>query len=77
MLVQASSTGDTSLLPLQPVLAGAVGVCGVLTVGLACSTARAWHRSDGPPGQRHAHSGLTLAGTAFVGQMPCWNVLAF
>jgi CubicO group peptidase (beta-lactamase class C family) len=76
MAAQAVTTGDTPLLPLQPLLAGAVGVCGLLTLGLGYSTAQAWMRGEETPPRRVGYTGLTLAGAAFVAQMAYFNVLS-
>jgi hypothetical protein len=75
MVVQANTAGHTPLLPLQPALAGATGLCGLLVLGLGYSTTRAWLERDGRLAERVLYSGLTLAGAAFLWQMAYWNVL--
>jgi CubicO group peptidase (beta-lactamase class C family) len=75
MAAQAITTGDTPLLSLQPMLVGAVGACGVLTLALGHSITGAWIRGEETPPRRVAYTGLTLAGAAFIAQMAYWNVL--
>jgi CubicO group peptidase (beta-lactamase class C family) len=77
MLVQANTAGDTALLPLQPALAGAVGVCGVLALGLGYATVKAWRAGEGPLAERVGHSAVAVAGIALLWQMSYWNVLPF
>jgi CubicO group peptidase (beta-lactamase class C family) len=75
MVVQANTAGDTPLLSLQPVLAGAAGVCGLLALGLGDSTARAWRAGEGRLAERLGHTVVALAGVAFAAQMVYWNVI--
>jgi CubicO group peptidase (beta-lactamase class C family) len=77
MVVQANTAGDTALLSLQPALAGAAGLCGLLALGLGYATARAWRAGEGPLTERVGHAAVALAGVAFLWQMSYWNVLPF
>jgi hypothetical protein len=69
MAVQAISTGDTPLLVLQPLLAAAMGACGLLTLGPGHATTRARIARDGSATELEACGGLALAGAVFVWQM--------
>jgi CubicO group peptidase (beta-lactamase class C family) len=76
MVVQANTAGDTPLLALQPALAGASAASGLLALGLAYATAKAWRAGEGPLTERIGHTAVVLAGLAFAWQMVYWNVLA-
>jgi CubicO group peptidase (beta-lactamase class C family) len=77
MVVQANTAGDTALLPLQPAIAGAAGLTGVLALGLGYATLKAWRAGEGPRAERIGHTAVALAGIAFLWQMSYWNVLPF
>jgi CubicO group peptidase (beta-lactamase class C family) len=77
MVVQANTAGDTALLPLQPAIAGAAGLCGLLALGLGFATLKAWRAGEGPLAERVGHTAVALAGIAFLWQMSYWNVLPF
>jgi CubicO group peptidase (beta-lactamase class C family) len=77
MVVQANTAGDSPLLALQPLLAGAAGLCGLLALGLGYATAKAWRTGEGPLAERVGHTAVALAGMAFFWQMSYWNLLPF